>query len=197
MPETVGLQRCRGSFAHIARLEGSLETSRERGRDTAWSGHANQAQVLRLKPECPAAHFHAVGLDEHLCHTREQDSAEHFKLPPGRGDPVQVVMWIAESRIGYPHHNLYWITSAGWELEVLGGILLSRVAQMFVEAYGVKMRGGTLRFQAQYLRLIRVPAPGSVPPALAARLKRAFQTRDVSEATAAALETYGLRHLPD
>jgi hypothetical protein len=104
---------------------------------------------------------------------------------------------VLDPGFGYPHHNLYWITSAGWDLEVLGGILLSRVAQMFVEAYGVKMRGGTLRFQAQYLRLIRVPAPGSVPPALAARLKRAFQTRDVSEATAAALETYGLRHLPD
>lgn len=112
-------------------------------------------------------------------------------------DMKATIQPVLDPGFGYPHHNLYWITSAGWELEVLGGILLSRVAQMFVEAYGVKMRGGTLRFQAQYLRLIRVPAPGSVPPALAARLKRAFQTRDVSEATAAALETYGLRHLPD
>jgi len=112
-------------------------------------------------------------------------------------DMKATIQPVLDPGFGYPHHNLYWITSAGWDLEVLGGILLSRVAQMFVEAYGVKMRGGTLRFQAQYLRLIRVPAPGSVPPALAARLKRAFQTRDVSEATAAALETYGLRHLPD
>ncbi len=57
----------------------------------------------------------------------------------------------------YPHHNLYYLTSQVWDLEVLGGLLLSRVAQLFIEAYCVKMRGGTLRFQAQYLRRIRVP----------------------------------------
>ena len=127
------------------------------------------------------------------------------KVYPGlRGAPKLVladmkatIQPVLDPGFGYPHHNLYWITSTGWDLKVLGGILLSRVAQMFVEAYGVKMRGGTLRFQAQYLRLIRVPDPGSVPPALAARLKRAFQTRDVDEATAAALEAYSLTHLPD
>src|SRR5699024_6290836 len=57
----------------------------------------------------------------------------------------------------YPQHNLYYIVSTGWDLEVLGGLLLSRVAEAFIDAYGVKMRGGTLRFQAQYLRKIRVP----------------------------------------
>ena len=44
----------------------------------------------------------------------------------------------------YPHHNLYYLTSQAWDLEVLGGLLLSRVAQLFIEAYCVKMRGGTL-----------------------------------------------------
>ena len=112
-------------------------------------------------------------------------------------DMKATIQPVLDPGLGYPHHNLYCITSTGWDLEVLGGILLSRVAQMFVEAYGVKMRGGTLRFQAQYLRLIRVPAPGSVPPALVARLKRAFQRRDVDEATAAALEAHSLTHLPD
>ena len=62
----------------------------------------------------------------------------------------------------YPHHNLYYLTSQAWDLEVLGGLLLSRVAQLFIEAYCVKMRGGTLRFQAQYLRRIRVPDPASL-----------------------------------
>ena len=112
-------------------------------------------------------------------------------------DMKATIQPVLDPGFGYPHHNLYWITSTGWDLEVLGGILLSRVAQMFVEAYGVKMRGGTLRFQAQYLRLIRVPAPSSVSPSRAARLRRAFLMRDVGEATAAALETYGLKHLPD
>ncbi len=52
----------------------------------------------------------------------------------------------------YPHHNLYFITAETWDLEVLGGLLLSDVSQFFIEAYGVRMRGGHLRFQAQYLR---------------------------------------------
>ena len=34
---------------------------------------------------------------------------------------------------------------------------MSSVGQFFVESYGVRMRGGYLRFQAQYLRRIRVP----------------------------------------
>src|SRR6185312_5766035 len=59
----------------------------------------------------------------------------------------------------YPHHNLYFIQSDEWDLEVLGGLLMSAVGQFFVESYGVRMRGGYLRFQAQYLRRIRVPAP--------------------------------------
>ena len=104
---------------------------------------------------------------------------------------------VLDPGFGYPHHNLYWITSSRWDLRVLGGLLLSRVAQMFVEAYGVKMRGGTLRFQAQYLRLIRVPDPDAIEAGITARLAQAFDERDVETATAAALEAYGLDSLPD
>ncbi len=57
----------------------------------------------------------------------------------------------------YPHHNLYFVVSDQWDLEVLGGLLLSDVANLFVGAYCVKMRGGCYRFQAQYVRRIRVP----------------------------------------
>lgn len=92
----------------------------------------------------------------------------------------------------YPHHNLYFIVSDEWDLEVLGGILLSRIAQSFIEAYCVRMRGGTLRFQAQYLRKIRVPAPDSFSSEIRARLVDAFRSRDVDEATAAAASAYGL-----
>lgn len=97
----------------------------------------------------------------------------------------------------YPHHNLYWITSEKWDMKVLGGLLLSRVAEMFVRAYGVKMAGGTLRFQAQYLRLIHVPDPASLTPEVAARLVHAFELRDSELATQAALVAYGLDELPD
>ncbi len=57
----------------------------------------------------------------------------------------------------YPHHSFYVITSDEWDLEVLGGLLLSDIAELFVAMYCVKMRGGCYRFQAQYLRRIRVP----------------------------------------
>ncbi|MFE2245305.1 Eco57I restriction-modification methylase domain-containing protein [Streptomyces lavendulae] len=96
----------------------------------------------------------------------------------------------------YPHHNLYYVVADAWDLRVLGGLLLSRVAQAFVEAYAVRMRGGTLRFQAQYLRRIRVPRPETISETDAQALIRAFDARDIEAATAAALRVYGLGRLP-
>lgn len=92
----------------------------------------------------------------------------------------------------YPHHNLYYIVSTGWDLEVLGGLLLSRIAEAFISAYGVKMRGGTLRFQAQYLRKIRVPAPEQISAEIVVRLRDAFRLYDRDAATRAAEAAYGL-----
>ncbi len=96
----------------------------------------------------------------------------------------------------YPHHNLYWVTSASWDMEVLGGLLLSDVAQFFVECYGIRMRGGYLRFQAQYLRRIRVPRPQDLTPGQAKALRTAYQTRDRGAATAVALEIYKIAGIP-
>ena len=92
----------------------------------------------------------------------------------------------------YPHHNLYYVTSDTWDMEVLGGLLLSRVAQAFIEAYCVRMRGGTLRFQSQYLKRIRVPVPQSIEADVAEALRQAFLNRDVEAATAAAGHAYGI-----
>ncbi|MFE9535949.1 Eco57I restriction-modification methylase domain-containing protein [Streptomyces sp. NPDC006691] len=92
----------------------------------------------------------------------------------------------------YPHHNLYYVVSDAWDMELLGGLLLSRVAQAFIEAYCVRMRGGTLRFQAQYLKKIRVPAPDAIAEDVARRLRTAFAERDVDAATAAAADAYGI-----
>jgi hypothetical protein len=58
------------------------------------------------------------------------------------------------------------------------------------------MRGGYLRFQAQYLRRIRTPLPGDVTSKQAERLRRAFHARNAAEATAAALEVYGVDNIP-
>ena len=92
----------------------------------------------------------------------------------------------------YPHHNLYFIQSDEWDLEVLGGLLLSKVGQFFIESYGVRMRGGYLRFQAQYLRRIRVPDPTTLSKMQSHELKYAFRHRDRPRATQAALDLYGI-----
>jgi hypothetical protein len=92
----------------------------------------------------------------------------------------------------YPHHNLYYVTSDTWDMEVLGGLLLSRIAQAFIEAYCVRMRGGTLRFQSQYLKKIRVPDPSTLDAKIAGELRAAFRERDVSAATRAAAKAYSI-----
>ncbi len=99
---------------------------------------------------------------------------------------------IYEHGICYPHHNLYYVVSDVWPLDVLGGLLLSRVADLFVRTYAVKMRGGTLRFQAQYMRRICVPRLDAITKPHRAALTQAFEARDVEKATGVALAIYGL-----
>ena len=93
----------------------------------------------------------------------------------------------------YPHHNLYYVVSDTWDLEVLGGLLLSDFANLFVGAYCVKMRGGTYRFQAQYLRKIRVPDPMALDEQTKRELAGAFRNRNTSGATDAAAVAYGIQ----
>ncbi len=93
----------------------------------------------------------------------------------------------------YPHHNLYFIQSDVWDLEVLGGLLISAIGQFFVASYGVRMRGGYFRFQAQYLRRIRVPDPKALSKTHSTALVEAFRNRDRHVATQAALAIYGIK----
>lgn len=97
----------------------------------------------------------------------------------------------------YPHHNLYHVTTEAWDLKVLGGLLLSAVGQFFIECYAVRMSGGYLRFQAQYLRRIRVPRPEEIIADQAVELRQAFEERDPKAATAAALSVYGIGRIPE
>jgi len=96
----------------------------------------------------------------------------------------------------YPQHNLYWITSERWDLRVLGALLMSAVGEFFIQCYGVRMRGGFLRFQAQYLRRIRVPNPDHLNTELKQELRDAFEKQDTGLATKAALKAYGISALP-
>lgn len=92
----------------------------------------------------------------------------------------------------YPHHNLYFITSDTWDLKALQAVLLSGIARLFVATYSTKMRGGYLRFQAQYLRRIRVPHWDDVSDAVRAHLVAAAEQRDQSACNDAVAELYGL-----
>lgn len=79
----------------------------------------------------------------------------------------------------YPHHNLYYIISDRWDLRALRGILLSGLAYLFVSVYSTLMRGGFLRFQAQYLRRIRIPCWEMIEPSARRDLQRAGEEGDV------------------
>lgn len=92
----------------------------------------------------------------------------------------------------YPHHNLYFITSDTWNVRALQAVLMSGIARLFVTIYSTQMRGGYLRFQAQYLRRIRLPEWSQVKPALKKELIEAAERGDVAACNRAAFAVYGL-----
>ncbi|MGB3910253.1 MAG: Eco57I restriction-modification methylase domain-containing protein [Pseudolysinimonas sp.] len=112
---------------------------------------------------------------------------------PRRGDYAREKLVVAdiETRIepvrdteGYwPLHSCYFILSATWDLEVLGGYLISEIASAFIEAYSVKMANGHFRVSAQYLKRIRAPEYESIPTVYRARLRKAFRDRDREDST--------------
>lgn len=91
----------------------------------------------------------------------------------------------------YPHHNLYYITSSAWDLRALQAVLRSSMTLLTIASYCTRMSGGFLRFQAQYLRRIRIPRWRDVGCALRERLV-AVTTGDQQEIDAAVFELYGL-----
>jgi len=92
----------------------------------------------------------------------------------------------------YPHHNLYYVTSDEWDLRALQAVLLSSITRLFVATYSTKMRGGFLRFQAQYLRRIRIPHWSDVPKPLRTELAQAATNRDIKACNQAAFRLYRL-----
>jgi TaqI-like C-terminal specificity domain/Eco57I restriction-modification methylase len=92
----------------------------------------------------------------------------------------------------YPHHNLYYVTSDAWELRALQAVMLSAISRLFVATYSTKMRGGFLRFQAQYLRRIRIPLWANVPQELRVELAEAALKLDIQRCNQAVFKLYGL-----
>jgi hypothetical protein len=93
----------------------------------------------------------------------------------------------------YPHHNLYYIVSDEWDLRSLQAVLLlSSLSRAFVSTYSTKMRGGFLRFQAQYLRRIRLPEWRSLSVPMRQELADAAVSRDIPACNRAVGKLYGL-----
>lgn len=92
----------------------------------------------------------------------------------------------------YPHHNLYFITARDWNLRALRCVLRSSLSVMIVATYCTRMAGGFLRFQAQYLRRLRLPHWKDVPEALRERLQACADTQDINALDAPVFELFGL-----
>ncbi|HPU81870.1 Eco57I restriction-modification methylase domain-containing protein [Accumulibacter sp.] len=92
----------------------------------------------------------------------------------------------------YPHHNLYYVVSQDWDLRALQAVMLSAATRLFVATYSTKMRGGFMRFQAQYLRRIRIPRWAEVCAPLRAELAEAAINRDLQACNRAVFKLYGL-----
>lgn len=92
----------------------------------------------------------------------------------------------------YPHHNVYWVTSDSWPLPALQALLRSSIALIQVRALSVQMRGGSLRYQAQTLRRLRVPALHTLPPDLVAALAALGGSTDQAAIDRVASEAYGI-----
>lgn len=99
---------------------------------------------------------------------------------------------VFEDGVLYPHHNLYYVTSGTWDLHALQAVLLSGIAKLFVATYSTRMRGGYLRFQAQYLRRIRIPFWQDVADDLRLELMAAAKNRDLDACNRAACKLYNL-----
>lgn len=118
----------------------------------------------------------------------ELAAQEKLLIPDIKGDAHIVY----ESGKLYPHHNLYYITAKEWNLRALQTVLMSGIARLFVSIYSTKMRGGYLRFQAQYLRRIRVPYWRDVPADLRKQLRDAALNGDTAMGNEAVYRLYGL-----
>ena len=120
--------------------------------------------------------------------TPSLSSRPKLLIPDIRGE-AQVAF---ESGNLYPHHNLYFIVSDTWDLRALQAVLLSSITRLFISTYSTKMRGGYLRFQAPYLRRIRLPIWDSISPAMRERLINAASALDIDECNEATADLYSL-----
>ena len=92
----------------------------------------------------------------------------------------------------YPHHNLYWVTSDEWPLMALKAILRCSLVRMQVAALSVQMRGGSIRWQAQTLRRLRIPELSRLSRTSRAALEASASSQDQREIDSAANMAFGI-----
>jgi hypothetical protein len=92
----------------------------------------------------------------------------------------------------YPHHNLYYIISDTWDLRALQTVLLSGIAELFVSTYSTRMQGGYIRYQAQYLRRIRIPEWSNISIDIREQLISASEDFDYLRCQNLVFDLYGL-----
>ena len=109
-------------------------------------------------------------------------------IPDIKGEPTVV---LDDGRY-YPHHNLYYVLSDEWELPALATVLRSSVAVLFIASDCVKMSGGVLRFQAQYLRRVRLPRWSDLSEAQRGALRSASTSLTIDVIDTAVAWAYGL-----
>ncbi len=109
-------------------------------------------------------------------------------IPDIKGEPHIVY----EEGHYYPHHNLYFITSTAWNLKALQVVLMSGIARLFISMYSTRMRGGYLRYQAQYLRRIRVPMWETIPLRVQKELIQASEIGNITACNEAIFNLYQL-----
>ena len=78
----------------------------------------------------------------------------------------------------YPHHNVYWITSRKWNLKALCVLLRSSFVTSQIRNVSVQMRGGSIRYQAQNLRNVHIPAWSSLSEGNVEKLVSAYESND-------------------
>lgn len=112
---------------------------------------------------------------------RENDvAAPKLLLPDLRGHLI-----VAKDDSGrVPLHGVTYLMSTAWDLEVLGGILISDIVAGQLRAYSPAVSGAAYRVAGHYVKALVIPRFGDLEPAEQGMLRSAFRARDAAAATA-------------
>lgn len=105
-------------------------------------------------------------------------------------------LFAVDRGVAYHSGRVTYITSDAWNIDVLAGLLSSRVAHFFLWAYAPQVRGGYMECTPQTLRRIRLPDPIHLHPTLTSSIERAFHELNFDMLDYLAAKAYGLDSVP-